>query len=109
MVTNDASKTGHGITLWQKQEDGNMKPIAPEQKRCEQNKKINRGEKNTSGQSDISASRSSCTLRQQSNTIQKKELSKSNPEITDMDRDILYIWGATRENMKKKKKKPGDP
>ena len=28
MVTSDASKTGLGITLWQKQDDGNIKPIA---------------------------------------------------------------------------------
>ena len=28
MVTTDASKTGLGITLWQKQNDGNIKPIA---------------------------------------------------------------------------------
>ena len=28
MVTTDASKTGLGITLWQKQDDGEMKPIA---------------------------------------------------------------------------------
>ena len=27
MVTTDASKTGLGITLWQKQDDGNIKPI----------------------------------------------------------------------------------
>ena len=28
MVTTDASKTGLGITLWQKEDDGNIKPIA---------------------------------------------------------------------------------
>ena len=28
MVTTDASKTGLGITLWQKQDDGNIKPRA---------------------------------------------------------------------------------
>ena len=28
MVTTDASKTGLGITSWQKQDDGNIKPIA---------------------------------------------------------------------------------
>ena len=28
MVTTDASKTGLGITLWQKQDDGEIKPIA---------------------------------------------------------------------------------
>ena len=28
MVATDASKTGLGITLWQKQDDGNIKPIA---------------------------------------------------------------------------------
>ena len=28
MVTTNASKTGLGITLWQKQDDGNIKPIA---------------------------------------------------------------------------------
>ena len=27
MVTTDASKTGLGITLWQKQDDRNIKPI----------------------------------------------------------------------------------
>ena len=61
--------------------------------------KINQSEKNTSGQSDTSASKSSCILKQHSNIIQKKKLSKSNPEITDMDRYNVYHWGATRENM----------
>ena len=28
MVTTDASKTGLGITFWQKQDDGELKPIA---------------------------------------------------------------------------------
>ena len=28
MVTTDASKTGFGITLWQKQDNGEIKPIA---------------------------------------------------------------------------------
>ena len=28
MVTTDANKTGLGITLWQKQDNGNIKPIA---------------------------------------------------------------------------------
>ena len=28
IVTNDASKTGLGITLWQKQADGELKPMA---------------------------------------------------------------------------------
>ena len=28
MVTTDASNTGLGITFWQKQDDGKMKPIA---------------------------------------------------------------------------------
>ena len=58
--------------------------------------KRNRSEKNTSQQSEISASKSGCKYKQHSNTIQKKKLLKSNPEITDMDRDIFYHWGATR-------------
>ena len=57
--------------------------------------KISRSEKNTSGQSDNSASKSSCSLKHR-NTIQKKNL---NPEITEMDRDNFYHWGATREIM----------
>ena len=61
--------------------------------------KRNRSEKNTSGQSEISASKSSCKLKQHSNTIQKKKLPNSNPEITDMVRDNFYHWGATREIM----------
>ena len=28
MVTTDASKTGLGFTFWQKQDDGELKPIA---------------------------------------------------------------------------------
>ena len=28
IVTTDASKTGLGITLWQRQSDGELKPIA---------------------------------------------------------------------------------
>ena len=61
--------------------------------------KIGRSEKNTSGQSEISASKSSCKLKQHSNIIQKKKLSNSNSEITDMDRENFYHWGATREIM----------
>ena len=38
-------------------------------------------------------------MEQHSNTIQKKNLLKSNTEITDMDRDNFYHWGATREIM----------
>ena len=61
--------------------------------------KRNRSEKNTSGQSEISESKSSCKLKQHSNTIQKKKLPNSNPELTDMDRENFYYWGATREIM----------
>ena len=57
--------------------------------------KINRNEKSTSGHSDISASKLSCSLNYQ-NIIQKKNL---NTEITEMDRDNFYHWGATREIM----------
>ena len=54
--------------------------------------------KKTSGQSEISTSKSSCKLKQHSITIQKK-LSNSNSEITDTDRENFYHWGATREIM----------
>ena len=57
--------------------------------------KINRNEKSTSGQSDISALKSSCSLNHR-NIIQKKN---SNTEITEMDRDNFNHWGATREIM----------
>ena len=59
----------------------------------------NRSEKNTFGQSKISASKSSCKLKQHSNNTKKKKLTNSNREITDMDRDNFYHWGATREIM----------
>ena len=59
----------------------------------------NRSVKNTFGQSEISASKSSCKLKQHSNTIQKKKLPNSNSETTDMDRENFYHWGATREVM----------
>ena len=49
--------------------------------------KRNRSEKNTSGQSEISASKLGCKLKQRSNIIQKKKL---NPEINDMYRDNFY-------------------
>ena len=71
--------------------------------------KRNRSEKNTSGQFENSASKSSCKLKQHSNTIQKKKLPNSNAEITDMDRDNFYHWGATREIMdiiRKRNKSP---
>ena len=66
--------------------------------------KISRSEKNTSGQSEIRASKSSCKLKQHSNIIQN-----SNSEITDMDRENFYHWGATREIMdiiRKRNKSP---
>ena len=62
--------------------------------------KRNRSVKKTSGQSEISASKSSCKLKQHSNTIQKKKLLNTNSEITDMNRENFYHWGATREIMK---------
>ena len=71
--------------------------------------KRNRSVKVTSGQSEISASKSSCKLKQQSNNIQKKKLSTSNPEITDMDRKKFYHWGATREIMEIIRKRNKSP
>ena len=71
--------------------------------------KRNRSVKVTSGQSEISASKSSCKLKQQSNNIQKKKLSTSNPEITDMDRENFYHWGATREIMEIIRKRNKSP
>ena len=71
--------------------------------------KISRSEKNTSGQSEICASESSCKLKQHSNIIQKKKFPNSNSEITDMDRENFYHWGATREvmdNIRKRNKSP---
>ena len=67
--------------------------------------KISRSEKNTSGQSDISASKSSCSLKHR-NITQKKN---SNPEITEMDRDNFYHWGATREIMEIIRKRNKSP
>ena len=67
--------------------------------------KISRSEKNTSRQSDISASKSSCSLKHRSIT-QKKNL---NPEITKMDRDNFYHWGATREIMEIIRKRNKSP
>ena len=61
--------------------------------------KRNRNEKNTTGKSNISASKSSRLWKQHSNTIQKTKLSKLNPENTNMDKDKVYHWGATREIM----------
>ena len=66
---------------------------------------ISRSEKNTSGQSDISASKSSCSLKHR-NITQKKNL---NPEITEMDRDNFYHWGATREIMEIFRKRNKSP
>ena len=71
--------------------------------------KRNRSVKVTSGQSEISASKSSCKLKQQSNNIQKKKLSTSNPEITDMDRENFYHWGATRQIMEIIRKRNKSP
>ena len=65
--------------------------------------------KKTSGQSEISVSKSSCKLKQHSNTIQKKKLLNLISETTDLDRDNFYHWGATREIMdiiRKKNKSP---
>ena len=67
--------------------------------------KINRNEKSTSGQSDISASKLSCSLNHQ-NVIQKKNL---NTEITEMDRDNFYHWGATREIMEINRRRNKSP
>ena len=67
--------------------------------------KLSRSEKNTSGQSDISALKSSCSLKHR-NITQKKNL---NPEITEMDRDNFYHWGATREIMEIIRKRNKSP
>ena len=67
--------------------------------------KISRSEKNTPGQSDISALKSSCSLKHR-NITQKKNL---NPEISEMDRDNFYHWGATREIMEIIRKRNKSP
>ena len=67
--------------------------------------KRSRIEKNTSGQSDISASKSSCSLKHRIIT-QKKNI---NPEITEMDRDNFYHWGAKREIMEIIRKRNKSP
>ena len=41
MVTTDASKTGFGIIIWQKQHNGNKKPIAYESRYLNDAKKTN--------------------------------------------------------------------
>ena len=48
-------------------------------------------------------------MKQHSNIIQKKKLPNSNSEITDIDRENFYHWGATREIMdiiRKRNKSP---
>ena len=74
--------------------------------------KIIRSKKNTSGQSDIGASKSSCSLKQHPHSILKKKFKKSNAEITEMDKDNFYHWGATREIMeiiRRRNKSPETP
>ena len=67
--------------------------------------KISRSEKNRSGQSDISASKPSYSLKHRNITL-KKNL---NLEITKMDRDNFYHWGATREVMEIIRKRNKNP
>ena len=67
--------------------------------------KISRSEKNTSGHSDISASKSRCSLKHR-NITQEKNL---NPKITEMERDNFYHWGATREIMEIIRKRNKSP
>ena len=67
--------------------------------------KISQSEKNTSGQSDTSALKSSYSLKHRKIT-QKKNL---NPETTEMGRDNFYHWGATREIMEIIRKRNKSP
>ena len=67
-----------------------------EQIRREQKK---RNEKATSGQSEISALEPSYSKKESQNSNRITEVQNSNTEITEMDRENFYHWGATREIM----------
>ena len=61
--------------------------------------KHKRNEKATSGQSEISALKSSHLTKEIQNLNQIIKAQNLNTEITEMDRENFYHWGATREIM----------
>ena len=61
--------------------------------------KNKRNEKATSGQSEISALKPSYSKKHSQNSNRITKVQNSNTEITEMDRENFYHWGATREIM----------
>ena len=61
--------------------------------------KNKRNEKATSEQSEISALKPSYSKKEIQNLNQITKVQNSNTEITEMDRENFYHWGATREIM----------
>ena len=62
-------------------------------------KKDQRNEKVTSGQSEVSTMESSYSTKEIKSSNQISKAQKLNTEITGMDRENFYHWGATREIM----------
>ena len=71
--------------------------------------KNKRNEKATSGQSEISALKSSHSPKKIQNLNQNIKAQNSNTEITEMDRENFYHWGATREIMKIIRRRKNSP
>ena len=61
--------------------------------------KNKRNEKARSGQSEISALKPRYSKKESQNSNRTTKVQNSNTEITEMDRENFYHWGATREIM----------
>ena len=59
--------------------------------------KYQQNEKATSGQSKINTRKSSCLPKEMKSSNQIPKLQNLNTEVTEMDRENIYHWGATRE------------
>ena len=71
--------------------------------------KNERNEKATSGQSEISALEPSYSKKESQNSNRITEVQNSNTEITEMDRENFYHWGATREIMEITRRRNNNP
>ena len=71
--------------------------------------KNKRNERATSGQSEISALEPSYSKKESQNQNRITKVQNSNTEITEMDRENFYHWGATREIMENIRRRNNSP
>ena len=105
-IFTDESKSEKAITKTKKNtsEERNENRANQSQKNrtFENENNVNKHQRNiktTSGQSEISTLERSLSTKEAKSLNQIQKMRKENTEITEMDRENFYHWGATREIM----------